>query len=317
VETPSRFNRNSSRRVLVTGGSGALGRHVISLLICEGWDVTALIHRNAVPVSAGPGRLRVVSGNLGDPTSVLSALSEVDAVCHLAAYLPPDYGSPAYASACFEINALATLQLGRLCGDRGKRFVFCSSGQAYAHSSVPVAEDAPLYPAERATFYLASKLSGELFVEHLRRHHGLEAITFRIGSCYGPGMPRNSVVAFFMAQAIAREPLTVRDGGVPSCDFVYVGDVARLVTAALKTGAGGVYNAGSGIATSVLELAHAVKETFSETPISIDVAPAGRRPAPASFPALSMAKTQGMWGRPPTSLKAGLAAFRTHLEQEI
>lgn len=258
----------------------------------------------------------MVSGNISDPATMSSALSDVDAVCHLAAYLPPDYASPAYASSCFEINALATLQLGGLCADQGKHFVFCSSGQAYVHSSVAVTEDAPLYPAERATFYLASKLSGELFVEHLRRHHGLQAITFRVGSCYGPGMPRNSVIAFFMEQAIARKPLPVQNGGVPSCDFVYVGDVARLVAAALETGAGGVYNAGSGIATSVLELAHAVKETFPEFPVSINVEPPGR-PTPASFPPLSMAKARGMWGHSPTSLKAGLAAFRTHLEKEI
>jgi UDP-glucose 4-epimerase len=129
-------------------------------------------------------------------------------------------------------------------------------------------------------------------------------------------MPRNSVVAFFMAQAIARKPLPVRDGGVPSCDFVYIGDVARLVTAALETGVDGIYNAGSGTATSVLDLAHAVKATFSEFPVGIDVAPAAGR-APASFPPLSMAKAQAMWGHSPMSLKAGLAAFRTHLEREI
>jgi nucleoside-diphosphate-sugar epimerase len=289
---------------------------VISLLIGDGWDVTALVHRNAVPVPAGPGRLRMVSGNMADPANMLSALSEVDAVCHLAAYLPPDYESPAYASTCFEVNAFATLRLGSLCADQGKRFVFCSSGQAYSPSPVAVTEDAPLYPAERATFYLASKLSGELFIEHLRRNHGLGAITFRVGSCYGPGTPRNSVVAFFMAQAIARKPLPVRDGGVPSCDFVYIGDVARLVTAALETGVDGIYNAGSGTATSVLDLANAVKETFSEFPVGIDVAPAAG-PAPASFPPLSMAKTRRMWGHSPTPLKAGLAAFRTHLEREI
>jgi UDP-glucose 4-epimerase len=315
VETPSRFDRGS-RRILVTGGSGALGRHVISLLIGHGWQVTALVHRNAVPVPAGPERLRIVSGNMADPANMLSAVSEVDAVCHLAAYLPPDYVSPSYASACFEVNALATLQLGRLCVDQGKRFVFCSSGQAYSPSPVAVTEDAPLYPAERATFYLVSKLSGELFIEHLRRHNGLDAITFRVGSCYGPGMPERSVVASFMRQAIARKPLLVRDGGVPSCDFVYIADVARLITAALETGAGGVYNLGSGTATSVLELAYAVKKTFSDLPVDIDMASA-ERPAPASFPPLSMAKTQAMWGHSPTSLQAGLGAFRTHLEQEL
>ena len=316
METPSRFDKGSSRRVLVTGGSGALGRHVISLLIGDGWEVTALVHRNTIPTPVGPGCIRLVGGNIGDQAIMSSILPDVDAVCHLAAYLPPDYGSPSYASACFEINALATLHLGRLCADQGKRFVFCSSGQAYSPSSVAVTEDAPLYPAERATFYLVSKLSGELFIERLRRHHGLEAITFRMGSCYGPGMPENSVVASFMKQAIARKPLLVRDGGVPSCDFVYVADVARLVTAALETGAGGVYNAGSGTATSVLELAYAVKETFSDLPVGIEMASV-ERPAPASFPPLSMAKTQAMWGHSPTSLQAGLAAFRTHLEQEL
>jgi hypothetical protein len=59
-----------------------------------------------------------------------------------------------------------------------------------------------------------------------------------------------------------------------------------------------------------------VTEAFSDLTVGIDMASA-ERPAPASFPPLSMAKTQAMWGHSPTSLKAGLAAFRTHLEQEL
>jgi hypothetical protein len=66
----------------------------------------------------------------------------------------------------------------------------------------------------------------------------------------------------------------------------------------------------------VLELAYAVRKTFSDVPVGIDMASA-KPPAPASFPPLSMAKTQAMWGHSPTSLQAGLTAFRTYLEQEL
>jgi UDP-glucose 4-epimerase len=314
VETPSRFE-DDRRRVLLTGGSGSLGRHVLAILVKEGWNVSVVSHRSAVPVPPGPGQVRFVQGRLDQPDSLREDLSEVEVVCHLAAYLPSNYEDSAEARACFEVNCLNTLHLAELCAQMGNRLVFCSSAQAYIDSNIPVGEDAGLYPAERAPYYLTSKLAAEILVENLRRRHGLEAVTFRLGSCYGPGMPARSVVSLFMQRALAGAPLIVRDGGSSRCDFVYVGDVAQLIVQAIKGGRSGVYNAGSGVATSVLELAQAVDAALADHGVRIDVEPPSRLPH-SSFPALDMAKTKREWGHAPTSLRDGLAAFRSFLEEE-
>ncbi|MBB3937540.1 UDP-glucose 4-epimerase [Aureimonas phyllosphaerae] len=286
------------------------------LLVSQGHHVTALVHRSPVPSFPGPGTIRTIVGDLCGEALVDDAVADADVVCHLAAFLPPDYADPAYAQACFETNAMAVLRLATCCAGAGKRLVHCSSGQAYAWSGDAITEDAALYPAERATFYLASKLTGELFVEHLRRRHGLASIVFRVGSCYGPGMERGSVVGFFMAQASAGKPLPVHDGGTAECDFVHVDDVARLIEAAVRGGEPGVYNAGSGMAHSVLDLARAVRATFPDFAVTIEAQPFAGEPQ-RSFPALSMAKTQAMWGHVPTSLVDGLAMLRARSEEPV
>lgn len=308
---PHLSNRVGPLKVLVTGGSGAVGRHVLPLLLEGGHCVTALVHRGVI--RADHENLGAIEGDLLDPSTLLHAVREADCVCHLAAFVPDDYQDAGCAAACFQVNALATLHLAELCTRLNKRLVSCSSGQAYVHSAEPVTEEARLYPAEHATYYLASKLAGELFVEHLRRQQGLEAVTFRVGSCYGPGMRDGSVLSTFMSRALARKSLTVRNDGRQTCDFVHVGDVARLIVSAVQGGASGVYNAGSGVATSVADLASTIREMFPELSVGIEFVETEESPR-ASFPALCMDKTRACWGQPITSLKAGLAAFRTCME---
>lgn len=305
-----------ARRVLVTGAAGFLGRHAVAALLGAGWEVEALVHARGLPERLRAGGVRVRRGDVTRLSTVRAATARVDAVLHLAAYVPPDQGDPAHAAACLQTNALATLQLARCALERpGCRFVYASAGNAYADARGAAAEGRPLYPAARATYYLASKVAGELFVEHLRRARGLPAVSLRVSTPYGAGMPERSVVARFMACALQGLPLDVWDGGAPRYDYVYAADVVGLAVAALGGGTPGVYNAGSGAARSVLELAQAVADTFPDRRVPIEVIPA-RGPVPASFPALVVARAARRWGYRPRDLRAGLAAYREALERE-
>jgi nucleoside-diphosphate-sugar epimerase len=127
-------------------------------------------------------------------------------------------------------------------------------------------------------------------------------------------MPEKSVVTIFMRCAMEGRPMQVRDGGIPSYELVYVRDVSGLIVAALERGECGVYNAGSGVSTSVLELAETVRDTFPERRIDVVVAPS-EGDIPASFAPLSMSRTKAIWGCEPTPLCAGLREFRRYLEQ--
>jgi UDP-glucose 4-epimerase len=305
----------SAPRVLVTGGSGAIGRHVVAAMLAEGWDVVALAHTNSVSApSAGPGNFLVRPGDVTDADAMASAISEVDVVCHLAAYIPSNFQDAGEAEKCLTVNAIGTLHAAMAAARHGKRLISCSSGQAYAFSPSPVSEDGRLYPAARATYYLTSKIAGELYVEQLRKTAGLQAITFRVGSAYGPGTPAGSVVSQFMLAGLNGEPIELYNGGVLSSDLVYVTDISRLIIAAVRGGDCGVYNAGSGVATSARALAEAIREVFSEREIEIRIRPPGPN-LPASFSALSMAKTNTMWRHEPTPLAVGLRKFRAYLEE--
>jgi UDP-glucose 4-epimerase len=255
----------------------------------------------------------VLEGDVRDSGIWSDAVSQVDAVCHFAAYIPPDYEDHSYAEACLQVNSLATLEIASIALSQKRRFIYASAGNAYAYTSQAVAEESAPYPADRATYYLTSKIVGELYIEHLRRAAKLESICFRISTPYGFGMAQNSVIAHFMRRAAAGLPLEVLHGGIPAYDFVHAEDVARLVAAALRGGETGVYHIGSGAAHSLLELAEAVADTFPEQRVSIEIKPAGS-PVPASFAPLSIDKAVRMWGYRPMSLREGLANYRNRAE---
>jgi UDP-glucose 4-epimerase len=301
-------------RVLVTGAAGFLGRHLLAELPGGGCEVIALVHRNRLPESLRAQVLCVLEGDVRDSAIWSDVVSQVDAVCHFAAYIPPDYEDPSHAEACFQVNSLATLEMARLAlNSRKCRFIYASAGNAYAYANRAAAEESSLYPADRATYYLTSKIAGELYIEHLRRLAGLESFCFRISTPYGFGMAEKSVVAHFMRRAAAGLPLEVLHGGVSTYDFVHAEDVARLVAAALRGGEPGVYNVGSGAAHSLVELARAVADTYPGRGISIEVKPAGSL-VPASFAPLSIDKATRMWGYHPMSLREGLARYRNRME---
>jgi UDP-glucose 4-epimerase len=208
-----------------------------------------------------------------------------------------------------EVNALATLRLALLARSREKPYIAFSSGQIYAPAEGAASEYAPTYPADRATYYLASKLTGELYVEHMRRGASWPAHVLRVGSCYGPGMPAGSVVARFVGRAIEGQPLEVHDGGRAASDLVYVDDVVAMTLHALKGGPPGVYNCGTGRATTTLELAQAVADVWSDRAPRVDVKPPQATP-PLSFRPLAIEKARASWGYRPRSIHEGLTAWR-------
>ena len=299
-------------QVVVTGASGFIGQHLVTALLKNGHEVTAILHEHDLPAYLKVAALKVVWGGAENLSPIRTAILQADVVCHLAALIlrgHPDFWG---AKRSLEINGLFTLRIAKFALEGSARMIFLSTGQIYCYSETPVTEDAAVYPVERGTYYLASKLLGELYVEHLRRTRSLLTIILRVGCCYGPGM-RESVVSCFMNSAVAGLPLTVFDGGRPTHDFVYVSDVVDTIIYALETGDPGIYNIGSGYASSILELAQAVVETFPDRDVPIEIDPP-LKCMPASFSALSIEKAVATWNYHPLSLSEGLAEYRRQLE---
>jgi UDP-glucose 4-epimerase len=294
--------------ILITGISGFIGRHVAASLAAADYEVIGFTRNTDLPRETARLCSRVIFGDLGNPTALKDALEGVAGVCHLAAYLPSDYADPSEAEACLSVNALGTLELARAALRSGaRRMVYASTASAYLRTSEPLTEESVVSPTGHAAWYKTSKVAGEFYLERLRDSDALSPVILRIASCYGPGMEPRSVLARFVACALRGEPLEVFHGGRPQADFVHVLDVAQCFVTALSAGEVGVYNVGSGRATTLLELARAAKVALgSSSPVRVQGAD---NPVPPGSPALSIAKAAAAWGYAPMSLQSGLTTF--------
>jgi UDP-glucose 4-epimerase len=240
-------------RAVVTGGAGFIGSHVVSALL-SGWAEVHVLDdfsrgkRENVPegVHVHEGDIRTDAGRVFDEVK--------PEVCfHLAAQADvrvsverPDFDA--------DVNVIGTLHVLEAAREHETKIVFSSTGGAiYGECDAPAREDharAPLAP------YGVSKLAGEEYIAAYNRLYGAEHVALRYGNVYGPRQdPKGEagVVAIFMnLLREGRTPKIFGDGS-QTRDYVYVGDVVAATLAAAGH-AGGVFNVGAGVETSVVEL---------------------------------------------------------------
>ncbi len=225
-------------KILVTGGGGFIGSHLVDLLLSEGHQVRVLDNfstGNRANLPFGNDQLEVLTGDIRDPECVAQATCDVNALVHLAAVASVQ-ASVSDPVGTHEVNLLGTLKLLEAARRRGiKRFVFASSAAVYGDTqTLPVAEDTPPAPL---TPYAADKLASEHYIDFYRRQHGLEPVVFRFFNIFGPrqdpSSPYSGVISIFMQRAISRQPITVFGDGEQSRDFVFVTDLVSLLRTAL------------------------------------------------------------------------------------
>ena len=291
-------------RAIVTGGAGFIGSHVVEALLARGDEVHILddLSKGKRENVAAGAELHVA--DIRDPDEVFERVRP-GAVLHLAAQADvrtsverPDFDA--------DVNILGTVRILEAARRHGARVVFASSGGAgYGECDGPAPETAPMRPLAP---YGVSKLAGEEYLAAYNRLYGSAHVTLRLGNVYGPRQEPHGeagVVAIFMG--------LLRDGGTPHVygdglqtrDYVYAGDVARAFLAALDHDGGGVFNIGTGIETSVLELAAAIG-TASGIDREAELAPARLGELQRSVLDPSLAARELDW-RPQLSLADGLA----------
>lgn len=286
--------------IAVTGASGFVGARIVRRALEAGRPVIALARSRGLLENFDHPRLSFRRWRIGDPLP-----EGVGAVCHAAAHIPSNYADQTQAEECFRANALGALDAFEASiAAKAEHFVLLSTGQIYKRTGEPAKEDDAAYPAERAVYYLSSKLCAELFVEHKRLIHSHPASILRLSSVYGPGMRGDGVMLRFARAAAAGAPIKVQDGGSYAADFVHVDDVAAATVAAIDRRAEGVFNIGSGAATSALDLARIVADVFGREATSVEVAPKGS--GRGGFDALDISKARERLGFEPRSVELGV-----------
>ncbi|WP_064750521.1 NAD-dependent epimerase/dehydratase family protein [Solirubrobacter soli] len=249
--------------VLVTGGSGFIGSHVVDRLIEAGHEPRIYDLRRSPWHPDVPAML----GDLCDLKGLGVAMSGCSAVIHLAASADVNevVADPVEAERRNASGTLRVLEAARHAGVG--RVVYASTIWTYSDTPAEVHEESlPLHPP--AHLYTATKLAGELYCHAYRELYGLESTILRFGIPYGPRARAAAVVPTFTAKALAGEPLTIAGDGSQSRRFVYVEDLADGVVLALATPAANrTYNLVGAEDTTVREIAEAVRDQLGDVEI--------------------------------------------------
>ncbi|HTU98684.1 MAG TPA: SDR family NAD(P)-dependent oxidoreductase [Solirubrobacteraceae bacterium] len=261
----------SGRPVLVTGGGGFIGGHLVERLVAEGATVTAMVRYNsrnergtldwiAPDVAA---EVRVVLGELRDIESVSQAVKGAEVVLHLGAQIaiPYSYVNP---RDFFEVNVLGTLNVAQACRAEGvQRVVHTSTSEVYGSAQqVPITEAHPLEPQSP---YAASKLAADKLMDSWHRSYELPVVVLRPFNTYGPRQSARAIIPTIISQALAGD--TLRLGSLhPRRDLTFVADTAAGMVAAATApeAVGSTIQLGTGHAVSVGDIVDMVGELMGK-----------------------------------------------------
>ncbi|HXG77383.1 MAG TPA: NAD-dependent epimerase/dehydratase family protein [Gaiellaceae bacterium] len=241
-------------RVLVTGGAGFIGSHVVDALLARGDDVTVLDSLATGKRENLSEHATLVVRDVREPLDDVFADARPEAVFHLAAQADVRVSVERPAEDA-EVNVLGTVRVLEAARAHGAQVVFSSTGGAiYGECDAgPAREDAPLQPVSP---YGTAKLAGEEYLRTYNRLYGTIHVSLRYGNVYGPRQDPHGeagVVAIFLGALAEGRAARIFGDGLQTRDYVYVGDVARATVSALGQ-EGGVFNVGTGRETSVVEL---------------------------------------------------------------
>jgi UDP-glucose 4-epimerase len=271
-------------RVLVIGGAGFIGSHVVDLLTRE--DVKEIVvydnfcrgtHEN-LEVALRDPRVKVydVGGDITQTDILASAIKGCDAVFHLAALWLLQCHE--YPRAAFDVNIRGTFNVLEACRDAGvKRLVYSSSASVYGDAvQIPMTEE---HPFNNQTFYGATKIAGEQMARAFWHRYKVPYVGLRYMNVYGARQDyKGTYIAVIMKMLDRIDqglPPILHGDGSQAYDFIYVEDCARANLCALQSNAVDKnYNVGSGTRTSLKELAGMILR-LTESNLPIQHEPAG------------------------------------------
>jgi UDP-glucose 4-epimerase len=273
-------------RVLVTGGGGFIGSHVVDKLIAKG--LTPRIFDLSASPYHSPLEVETFTGSITDPANLDLAMRDCDAVIHLAAVADVSHvlADPVLAE---EVNTRGTLQvLEAACRAKAGRVVYGSTTWVYSDCPEQSVDEETAIPAPRH-LYTSTKLAGETYCASYSELYDLDFTILRFGIPYGPRARAAGVVAKFTDLSFEGKALTIAGDGSTTRSFIYVEDLADGIVAALAPAAAGrTYNLSGDEITTILEIAERVQENVDTCEIT------HTPPRPGDFPGKTISNQRAL-----------------------
>jgi len=281
-------------KILVAGGAGFIGSHLVDELLRRDLEVTVLDNLYTgrlehVAHHKDNENFKFVQGDVRNKNMVRRVVKDVEAVFNDAAVVsvPRSMEDPLLAN---EVNVTGTLNLLKVSLDSGvKRFIQASSASIYGNTkTLPIKEDLPPKPISP---YAVSELAAENYVRVFCKAYGLETVCLRYFNVYGPRQtysPYSGVITIFVNQLLQNQSPTIFGDGRQTRDFVYVEDVvnANMLALTKREATGEVFNIATGTATTINKLVENLLEIMGKKglkPVHKDPRPGDIRHSYASI----------------------------------
>lgn len=284
-------------KAIVTGGSGFIGSHLVDRLVKDGFEVTVVDNESATAhdhfyINSIPTYHKI---DVADYTGIRPLFEGVDYVFHLAAEsrIQPTIENPLL---CFNTNVYGTAAVLQSAREAGcKKVIYSSTSSAYGlKNKPPLKED---MPEDCLNPYSVSKYAGEKMCKVYSELFGLNTVTFRYFNVYGPREPVKGpyapVVGLFLRQKASGETLTIVGDGEQRRDFTHVDDIVEANIRAMNyNGPEKLFNVGTGVNHSVLQLANLISDNIKFIP---------ERPGEARETLADMSKMEKEFGWKPVN----------------
>jgi UDP-glucose 4-epimerase len=305
------------KRILVTGGAGFIGSHIVDLIAARGNQVIVLDNETTGKREYVNPAAEFIHGDVRQPDDLTPIFARgVDAVLHIAgqASIRLSFADPTQD---LNVNTLGTINILQQCiAHRVPRLLFASSMTIYGNPIItPTPEDAAPAPVN---YYAVTKYAAERYVHITAARKDLDftlnATSLRMFNVYGERQslsnPYQGVLAIFVGNLMRNEPINIHSDGEQSRDFVYIADVARAWADAIDNPAtyGQVINIGTGVDSSINRLCEIVMKSFGHTreTYSVNYHPAQPGDMRRSLADITRAKSLLNW-QPTMALDEGLA----------